>query len=75
MEPAHPIRLLNLLSGDTTPELTFIKNFGSQQASWHNTCTDLESDHMIVEIKIPCRVRTKPTNVKPSGPTGTTPGN
>lgn len=52
-EPAHPTRIGNSVSRDTTPDLTFIKNFGSQPATWHNTSTDLGSDHLIIEIKIP----------------------
>lgn len=43
----------NSVSKDTTPDLTFAKNLGSQSANWHNTGTDLGSDHMIIEIEIP----------------------
>ncbi|XP_077560733.1 uncharacterized protein LOC144175532 [Haemaphysalis longicornis] len=52
-DPAYPTRTGNSVSKDTTPDLTFVKNLGSQSANWRNTGTDLGSDHMIIEIEVP----------------------
>lgn len=52
-DPAHPTRLGNSVSRDTTPDLTFVKNDEKGTTTWCNTGDDLGSDHAIVEVIIP----------------------
>ncbi|KAM7307743.1 hypothetical protein ISCGN_011379 [Ixodes scapularis] len=52
-DPAHPTRLGNSATRDTTPDLTFVRNAGTANVTWSNTTVDLGSDHAIIEIHVP----------------------
>lgn len=52
-DPAHPTRIGNSTTRDTTPDLTFVRNAGVAAITWKNTSADLGSDHMIIEIHVP----------------------
>lgn len=49
-DPAHPTRIGNSTTRDTTPDLTFVRNVCPMDTTWKNTSADLGSDHMIVEV-------------------------
>ncbi|XP_077548070.1 uncharacterized protein LOC144160777 [Haemaphysalis longicornis] len=51
-DAAHPTRLGNSATRDTTPDLTFFRNTGTATVTWSNTMVDMGSDHAIVEIHI-----------------------
>lgn len=51
--PETPTRTGTSVARDTTPDLTFVRIEGRGDATWKNTKTDLGSDHMIIEIRVP----------------------
>lgn len=54
-DSAHPTRMGNSVSDDTTPDLTFTKNT-RKEATWLNTHENLGSDHYIITITVETRI-------------------
>ncbi|KAG0430697.1 hypothetical protein HPB47_022467 [Ixodes persulcatus] len=53
--PETPTRTGTSVARDTTPDLTFVKIYGNDTATWKNTKHDFGSDHMVIEIRVPLR--------------------
>lgn len=51
--PETPTRTGTSVARDTTPDLTFVKIYGNDTATWKNTKHDFGSDHMVIEIRVP----------------------
>lgn len=58
-DPQQPSRSGTSATRDTTPDLAFVHLPDDRPVSWRNTGLNLGSDHYIIEVELPLRVRSK----------------
>lgn len=58
-DPQRPSRIGTSATRDTTPDLAFVHLPDDRPVGWRNTGLNLGSDHYIIEVELPLRVRSK----------------
>ncbi|KAL3202900.1 hypothetical protein MRX96_053313 [Rhipicephalus microplus] len=58
-DPQQPLRIGTLITRDTIPDLVSAHLPDDRPVSWRNTGHNLGSDHYIIEVEIPLKIRSK----------------
>ncbi|KAL3214986.1 hypothetical protein MRX96_034355 [Rhipicephalus microplus] len=58
-DPQQPSRIGTSITRDTTPDLVFAHLPDDRPVSWRNKKHNLGSDHYIIEVEIPLKIRSK----------------